>query len=345
VRSDAQTPIMIAPGIGVLTLSGFQKPWLLWLALVPVGLLAAYILIERRRRARMRRFTDPQLSDSVAPRRPHRLRHLPIVLLLVALLLLAIAVAGPTHDTRVPRNRAVVMLLIDVSQSMRATDEPPNRLEAAKRAAKQFAGQLTPGVNLGLISFSGTANVLVSPTPSHEATINALDNLRPDNSTAIGEAIFAALQSIATVAAVLSSGDATPPPARIVLLSDGKENKPGNPDNPRGAYTASRTAKDQGVPISTISFGTKGGYVAVNDQQLPVPVDPDMLKRIAQLSGGQSYTASNVDELNRSYAAVQEQVGYQIVPGPASAGWLRLGVLAATIGVFLAVVVNRRVPV
>ena len=155
---------------------------------------------------------------------------------------------------------------------MLATDVAPNRLDAAKQAAKQFAQQLTPGVNLGLISFTGNANVLVSPTPQHGATIGALDSLKPENQTAIGEAIFAALQSLQTVAAVLSSGGTTPPPARIVVLSDGKENKPSNPDNPHGANTAARAAKDQGVPVSTISFGTQAGIVAVNDQQVPVPV-------------------------------------------------------------------------
>jgi Ca-activated chloride channel homolog len=120
--------------------------------------------------------------------------------------------------------------------------------------------------------------------------------------------------------------------------------QPGNPDNTCGAYTAARAAKDQGVPVSTIAFGTKGGYVAVNDQRLPVPVEPDMLKRIAQLSGGQFYTAGNVEELNRSYAAVQQQVGYQTIQGPASAGWLRLAVIVAIVATFVALVVNRRLP-
>ena len=335
---------MTAPGLGAMSLSGFQHAWLLGFAVVPIGLLALYVLARIRRRGRMRRFTDPELADAVVPKRESRWRHVPIAFLLIALLLLTVALAGPTHSTRIPRNRAVIMLAIDVSQSMRATDVAPSRLDAARDAARKFAVELTPGVNLGLISFSGTANVLVSPTPQHDAVVNALNNLRPDNSTAIGEAIFSALESIATVAAVLSS-NATPPPARIVLLSDGKENKPGNPNNPRGAYTAARAAKDRGVPISTISFGTTDGYVEVEKQRLPVPVDPDMLQHIAQMSGGQSFKAKNVDELNRSYAAVQDQVGFQTVPGPASAGWLRLAVLSATIAVLLALIVNRRLPV
>ncbi len=270
-----------------------------------------------------------------------------MAVMLVALALLTVALTGPSRDIKVPRNRAVIMLAIDVSQSMRATDEPPNRLDAAKAAAKRFAQQLTPGVNLGLIGFSGTVNVLVSPTPDHAATVAALDNLRPGDSTAIGAALTAALQSVATVAAVLRSGDAPPPPARIVLLSDGKENKPENPDNsgsPPGAYVAARSAKDQGVPVSTIAFGTRAGTVELANQQVPVPVDDSMLKRIAELSGGQAYRASNVDDLNRSYNAVQQQVGYQTIQGPASAGWLRLGVLVATIGMLLGLLLNRRLP-
>ena len=181
------------------------------------------------------------------------------------------------------------MLVIDVSQSMRATDVAPNRLAAAQEAAKQFADELTPGINLGLIAYAGTATVLVSPTTNRDATKAAIDKLQFADRTATGEGIFTALQAIATVGAVIGGGD-EPPPARIVLFSDGKETVPSNPDNPKGAYTAARTAKDQGVPISTISFGTPYGYVEINDQRQPVPVDDEMLKKIAELSGGNAYT-------------------------------------------------------
>ncbi len=200
-------------------------------------------------------------------------------------------------------------------------------------------------MNSGLVSFAGNINLLVSPTPDHSATIAALDKLQPDNSTATGEAIFTALQSIQTVTAVLTTGDATPPPARIVLLSDGGENKPANPDNPRGAYTAARMAKDQRVPISTITFGTRTGHVTLKDQSIPVPSDDTQMKHIAQLSGGQSYNATNIDELNRSYASVLQQVGYQTVSAPAGTGWLRLAVLVVTITTFAALAVNRNLPV
>ena len=260
------------------------------------------------------------------PNGPPRWRHLPAILLVLSLVLFTVAMAGPTNDVRIPRNRAVVMLVIDVSQSMRATDVSPSRLAAAQEAAKQFADQLTPGINLGLIAYAGTATVLVSPTTNRDATKNAIDKLQLADRTATGEGIFTALQAIATVGAVIGGGD-EPPPARIVLMSDGKETVPSNPDNPKGAYTAARTAKDQGVPISTVSFGTPYGYVEINDQRQPVPVDDEMLKKIAELSGGEAYTASSLEQLKEVFTKLQEQIGYETIKGDASAGWLRLGAL------------------
>ena len=335
---------MTLPGFGVMTLSGFIYPWLLLLAAVPAVLAGLYVANQIQRRRRLERFADPDLMNTVSPRSPNRWRHVPAALLLVAIALLTVAAAEPTQDVRLPRNRAVIMLVIDVSQSMRATDEPPSRLAAAQKAAKEFAAHVTPGVNLGLIAFAGTPNLLVSPTPQHEATIAALDNLQPADRTATGEALFTALQSIATVAAVVNQAAGTAVPARIVLLSDGKETSPDNPNSPRGAYTAARTAKDQGVPVSTIAFGTKGGSVGIDNQRVPVPVDEEMMRRIALLSGGQFYRATNVDELSRSYSLVQEQIGFQFTKGPASAGWLRLAVLFAIVATGLAVIINRRLP-
>ncbi len=268
-----------------------------------------------------------------------------MAVVLIALVPLAIALAQPSRDVRVPRNRAVIMLVVDVSQSMMATDVPPNRLAAAQHAAQQFAEHVTPGVNLGLIAFAGTANVLVSPTPDHQAAVKALNNLRPADSTATGQAIFAALQAIRTVNAVLMGPNDKPPPARIVLLSDGKENKPNNPNNTDGAYTAARAARGQAVPISTIAFGTPTGHVAVKNETVPVPVDSDMMKMVAQLSGGQTSTAATVDQLNKKFGAVEDQMGFQAERGSASAGWLRLAVIIAGIGAALALLINRRLPV
>lgn len=120
--------------------------------------------------------------------------------------------AGPLAQTRVPRNRATVILAIDVSLSMRATDVPPSRLAAAQAGAKTFADNLTPGINLGLEAFAGTASMLVLPITDHAATDNALDHLQLAERTATGEAIFTALHAIDTLAGVLGGGS-TPPPA------------------------------------------------------------------------------------------------------------------------------------
>jgi len=326
-----------------MTLSGFEHVWFFLFLFVVLGLVGLYIVVQLARRKRMLRFTNVELLESVAPKRPSRWRHLATILLVLSLVLFTVAMAGPTHDVRIPRNRAVVMLVIDVSQSMRATDVSPSRMAAAQEAAKQFVNQLTPGINLGLISYAGTATVLVSPTTNRDATKNALDKLQVADRTATGEGIFTALQAISIVGAVIGGGD-TPPPARIVLMSDGKETVPSNPDNPKGAYTAARTAKDQGVPISTVSFGTPYGYVDMNGQRQPVPVDDEMLKKIAQLSNGQAYTASNLEQLKEVFTNLQEQIGYETRKGDASAGWLRLGALVLALAALAALLINRRLP-
>jgi Ca-activated chloride channel family protein len=234
-------------------------------------------------------------------------------------------------------------LVIDVSQSMRATDVEPNRMVAAQQAAKQFADELTAGINLGLVAYGGTASVLVSPSTNRAAVKHAIDKLQFEDRTATGEGIFTALQAIATVGAVIGGGD-TPPPARIVLFSDGKETVPSNPDAPKGAYTAARTAKAQGVPISTISFGTPYGYVEINEQRQPVPVDDETMKQVAELSGGTAYSASTIAELRNVYSTLQQQIGYETVPGDASAGWLILGTLTLALAVLAGLLINRRLP-
>jgi Ca-activated chloride channel family protein len=334
---------MTLPLLGPMTLTGFDHKWYFLFLLVILGLVGLYVIVQFARQKRVLRFANMELLESVAPTRPNRWRHLPAVLLIASLLLLTIAMAGPTHDVRIPRNRAVVILVIDVSQSMRATDIEPNRLAAAQAAAKQFADQLTPGINLGLIAYAGTATVLVSPTTNRDATKAAIDKLQLADRTATGEGIFTALQAIATVGAVIGGGD-TPPPARIVLMSDGKETVPSNPDNPKGAYTAARTAKDQGVPISTVSFGTPYGYVEINDQRQPVPVDDETLKKIADLSGGSSYNANSLEQLKQVFTSLQQQIGYETIKGDASVGWLRLGALVLALAALAALLINRRLP-
>ena len=335
---------MTFPLLGPMSLTNFAHPWFFLFLLFVAGLVALYVVTQRARQKRILRFANMELLESVAPKRPNRWRHLSAILLIGSMVLLTIAMAGPQNDVRIPRNRAVVLLAIDVSQSMRATDIEPSRLAAAQVAAKQFADQLTPGINLGLIAYAGTATVLVSPTTNREATKIAIDKLQLADRTATGEAIFTALQAIATVGAVIGGGEDGPPPARIVLMSDGKETVPSNPDNPKGAFTAARTAKDQGVPISTVTFGTPYGYVEINDQRQPVPVDDETLEKIAELSDGNAYSASTLEQLKEVFTSLQDQIGYETVKGDASVGWLRLGSLLLALSALAALVFNRRLP-
>ncbi|OBH27372.1 VWA domain-containing protein, partial [Mycobacterium sp. E1319] len=270
-------------------------------------------------------------------------RHLPIAVSLLSLVLLTIALATPTHDMRIPRNRAVIMLLIDVSQSMRATDVPPSRLAAAKEAGKQFAEQLTPAINLGLVEFAANATLLVPPTTNREAVKAGIDSLQAAPKTATGEGLFTALQAIATVGSVMGGGDG-PPPARIVLESDGAENVPLDPNAPQGAFTAARAAKSEGVQISTISFGTPYGTVDYEGATIPVPVDDQTLQKICEITDGQSFHADSLDSLKNVYTTLQRQIGYESVKGDASLAWMLLGTVAMAGAVLAGLLLNRRLP-
>lgn len=333
---------MNLPLLGALSIAGFQHRWLFLAALCLPALIGMYAVAQISRRRHVLRFANMELLTRIAPGRTRRWRHVPAILLITAMALLVTAMAGPTRDVRIPRDRAIVMLVIDVSESMGSDDVAPNRLEAAKLAGSQFADQLTPGINLGLVAYAGTATLLVPPTIKRSVVKAAIDKLQIAERTATGEGIFTALQAIAVTDSVIG-GDG-PPPARIVLESDGKETVPADPDQPRGAYMAARAAKAQGVAISTISFGTPGGYVDLDGQRVAVPVDDETLTKISSLSGGEVFHADSLAELRSVYATLQQQIGFQTVAGDASAGWVVLGTLLTTAAVAAGLLVNRRVP-
>jgi Ca-activated chloride channel family protein len=327
----------------------FAQPWWLLVLLVVVALAVGYVLLLGRRRRDVVRFTNLELLDKVAPHRPGWYRHLPAAALILALAVLTVALAGPMAEAKVPRNRATVVLVIDVSLSMQATDVEPSRLAAAQAAAKAFADQLTPGINLGLVSFAGTAAVLVSPTADREPVKRAVDGLKLSESTATGEAIFAALQSVETFSQSVAGASADgPPPARIVLMSDGKQTVPGGitpEEEPRGSFTAARQAQEAGIPVSTISFGTAYGSIEINPgERTAVAVDDDSMQRIAALSGGQFFTAATEEELRQVYGDLSEQIGYETRRVDVSWPWLAGGVLLLVVGVASGMVLGRRLP-
>ncbi|HWE89564.1 MAG TPA: VWA domain-containing protein [Pseudonocardiaceae bacterium] len=327
-----------------MSLSGFTHPWWFLLLLVVVGLAAGYVVAQRLRRRRTLRFSNLALLDKVAPKSRSWWLHVPAAVLLVSLLVLTVALAGPTGQQRVPRNRATVMLVIDVSLSMEATDVAPSRLQAAQVAAKQFTDGLPTGLNLGLISFAGSATVLVSPTTDHASVDEGIDALKLGPATATGVAIDAALQSIQQFGKELSGVDGAPP-ARIVLMSDGKQTMPTmDPSDAQGAFTAAGEAARQNVPVSTISFGTDYGTVDIQGTQEPVPVDDDLLRQVAQISHGDFFKAVTEDELKQVYASLRDEIGYTTEETDASRPWLILGTLLAIIAAGGAIAIGQRLP-
>ncbi|MEV6824333.1 VWA domain-containing protein [Amycolatopsis sp. NPDC051102] len=326
-----------------MSLTGFASPWWFLLLIAVAAVAIGYVLAQRARRKRTMRFANLELLEKVAPKSQGWVRHLPAVLIVLSLLLLTVALAGPTAEQKVPRNRATVMLVIDVSLSMEATDVLPTRLQAAQEAATSFARNMTPGINLGLISFAGTATVLVNPTTDRNGVIRAIENLKLAQSTATGEGIFAALQSVESFSTVVGGADG-PPPARIVLMSDGKQTVPEDLYAARGGYTAAQAAKQAGVPISSISFGTTHGSVTIDDKPQPVSVDDESLREIARLSGGEFYKAASAEELKKVYADLGEQIGYELKDADASKPWLVAGTLILMLGAAASLFFGQRLP-
>ncbi|HEX2298778.1 MAG TPA: VWA domain-containing protein [Pseudonocardiaceae bacterium] len=327
-----------------MNFGGFTAPWWFLLLVVVAALVAGYLWMLRRQRRHLLRFANLAMLERVAPNRPGWQRHLPVALLLVALVLLTVALAGPTAEQKVPRNRATVMLVIDVSLSMQATDIEPSRLASAQRSAKQFAEELTPGVNLGLISFAGSPTVLVSPTTDRASVTQAIDNLKLAEATGTGESIFAALSAIDAFGAVVADAQG-PPPARIVLLSDGKQTVPTpDPDDSRGSFSAARAAAEVKVPISTISFGTEYGRVEINGAWQDVRADDESMRRIAELSGGEFYDADSAGRLSEVYDTLGEQIGYETKQTDASKPWLIAGTVVAVLAAAGALAIGQRLP-
>lgn len=326
-----------------MSMDGFAAPVWFVLLLVVAALVAGYVWAQRRRRRSMVKFSNLELLDRVAPRRQGWPRHVPMALLGVALVLLTVALAGPTAQQRIPRNRATVMLTMDVSLSMMAKDVEPTRLEAAKLAAKEFADKLPPGINLGLVSFAGTATVMVMPTTDRSSVKQAIDGLKLSEATATGDGLNASMSAIDSFGKMVGGADG-PPPARIVLMTDGGQTIPRDWDAPRGAFTKAREAKRVNLPISTISFGTEHGSIDIDGQPQPVEVDDAAVEEIANLSGGEFHKAASAEQLRDVYDTLGKQIGYEIKHTDASKPWLILGTLAAIVAAGAALFLGRRLP-
>jgi Ca-activated chloride channel family protein len=282
----------------------FLSPAYLWLLAGVAVLLGVYVLLQVRRKRYVTRFSNVELLGSLTPRRPGWRRHLTFALLLVGLAVLSVGVARPAADVKVPRENATVVLDIDVSLSMEATDVLPRRIDTAKAAGKKFADLLTPRINLGLVSFGGQATLLVPPTLNRELVKTEIGKLQLQQSTAIGEAIFTSLQAIQVFTRSTTAKGDKAPPARIVLLSDG-QNTVGR--DPEEAILAARAAH---VQVSTIAFGTQSGTVTIDGTTTSVPANISQLRNIAVKTGGTFHTAHSEQELSSVYKDIGSQIGY-----------------------------------
>lgn len=318
----------------------FKSPEFLWLLLLIPLFIVGYILILRRRNQYALRYASLSIVKEALGKGPGKRRHIPPAFFLLGLALMFIAAARPYGTITLVKQQATVILAIDVSRSMRANDLQPNRIEAAKAAARAFVELQDENVRIGIVSFSGNAALVQAPTNDREAVLAAINRLTLQNSTAIGSGILTSLEAIFEKPAdlnqpvlsddeVLGAPTPTPTPvapgahvpATIILLTDGQNRTGPLP------VDAARIARDRGVRVFTIGVGTtQGGTVQLQPDRAPVfgggqgfggggfgggfrtVLDEETLKRVAALTDGQYYHASDSESLLAIYKNLDKEL-------------------------------------
>jgi Ca-activated chloride channel homolog len=263
----------------------FRWPELLWAVLLVPLVLAVWLRGERRRTQRAGVFGNPALLPNVVTARPGWRRVLPLILYLLAATVLLLALARPEATAQVPRDQATIMLVMDSSKSMTATDIPPSRLEAAREAANTFLDEIPDRFRVGLITFAGAPSVESLPTTDKEVIRTALRNAPVRDGTAVGDAVVRALQASRPRSAV---NDERPPTA-ILLLTDGAS-RSGFPP-----LAAAQQARQEEVPVFTVAIASQ---------------PPPELQQIAEISGGQSFIAPTAEQLNAVYRDLGSRLTY-----------------------------------
>jgi Ca-activated chloride channel homolog len=310
----------------------FVSPMYL-IALVIVPLTLAFVVIINRRRARNAiNFTNLDLLASVVEKRRSWRRWIPLTLLLLSLALAATALARPRAHLKVADEHATVVLLVDVSGSMRATDVKPSRLDAAVEAMRTFLDKLPKKYKVGLVAFSSTAEVLQQPTSDREAVYRSLSYLSPEAGTALGDGIDTAtsvvVRSLTQAGVVRDAGKFLP--AAIVLESDGAQN--------RGAKTpiaAAQIAKKEGVRIYGVALGTPHGKVqfgfGLYMSSVPVPPDPATVRKVSAITGGKSFNAQNSAKVVNVYRDLGSNIGRKVELREITS-WFAIGAALLLIG-------------
>jgi len=283
---------------------------LIGLALLPL-LVLLYLWSERRRESSQAAFGNPDLLPNVIDRKPGRLRYLPVAILLVGLAAMIVGVARPHATVSVPREEATVILAMDVSRSMKATDVEPTRLDAARAAAEGFLAEVPEKFRVGVVSFATRAAVGVPPTHDRALVEAALDSLSPGEGTAIGDAVALAVRLGQPQQPDQEGGDGEDavPPRAILLISDGTQDG-GSVDPAKAAAQA----KERRIPVHTVLVGTPSGVVEETltggfRRIIRVPPSPETLQMLSQATGGEFYTALDDERLRDVYEELGSRLG------------------------------------
>lgn len=294
----------------------FAHPSRLLVLAVLAALAVAYVVLQLRRRGLQRAWSQDALRASSTPRHPGPLRHVAAVLLLASLVAMTAAFAGPQREVEVERERALVVVAVDTSASMLATDVAPDRWTAAKSAATAFVEDLPANFDVALVGFAGTAGVVVPATEDGSEVTRAIAQLQLSGGTALGDAVLASLAAASARPAEV--------PAAIVLLADGGSTV-GTPLD-----QAVRAAIDAGIPVTTIAYGTAQGVVVQDGRRFEVPVDEPVLAGLAEETGGQAYTAATASELTEVYDGIRGRLSTTVEEQDVSALVAGLGLLLLT---------------
>lgn len=307
----------------------------LWMLLVVPVLVLAYIIATRRKKRTGMRFTNTAVLGRVVRKQSQWRRHLAVALSLLSLITLVLAWARPNGVDKVPRERATIVLVLDVSQSMAATDVSPSRLDAAKQTSIEFVKSLPEQYNVAVVSLSGNPATRLGPTTDRTMITRAIQGLTLQDSTAIGDAIYVALSAISMAP---KGQDGSIAPGAIVMLSDGQNTAGRSPQQ-----GADQARKDK-VPIHTIAYGTPNGSVDLEGKRERVPPDPALMTTIADISGGTHAEAESAGDLSRVYSSVRSEIGYDEVKKETTATWAGYGLAFAVVAALAAVSLGARWP-
>ena len=301
----------------------FQSPWLLLGLLAVPLLIGLYLASQQRRREYTVRFTNLALLQQVMGKGPGFRRHLPAILFIAGLAGLLLSMARPQATIRIPKGQTSVMLAVDVSGSMAATDVQPTRIQAAVSAGRTLIDKLPSNAQAGLVIFNSQAQVLAPLTADKGSVKDTLGSLAPGGGTAIGNGIQVAVAQLASI--VGPNGPKSQHYAVVVLLTDGSSNT--GVDN----MTAAANAAQAHIPVNTIGIGARNQTVMVHGQAVD-GVDEQSLQAIASATGGHYYYAQDEGQLNKIYSDLGSHIGWTTSKLDLTVPFLALGTIIVVIG-------------